>query len=274
MMKKVMFVVLSLLVASACFALESGPSNKVGYTKITCGVGYTPFGIAFKTWQVPVGGIPTYGTPGNKPSDIIGDQANCGNIIASDKILRQGGDLAGRYGAGCTWAGSLETTAQMRSSGAYWYQNKTASPRDIVIAGEADVTSLPDSAIVAPNTYKQYSWRDPRVRPREQLQLQANGFTCGNVVTSDKLIQQLGDLCYCSSPSGNWNTSAGALLQVTPGKAYWIQSKHGTAWTYRYDPTSSANLSAPGGDKQISTPANLMKVATPKTVTQAASATN
>jgi len=269
-MKKVMFVVLSLLVASACFALESGPSNKVGYTKITCGVGYTAFGIAFKTWTVPVGGIPTYGTPGNKPSDIIGDQAACGTITTADRIIRQGGNFAYRNsGASCTWANTLETSSQMRSSCAYWYQNKTVAARDVVIAGEADVTSAPDSAIVGGNTYKAYSWRDPRVRTRDVLGLVADGFTGGTISTSDKVIEQGGNFFYYTAPN-----FAGSLASVTPGKAYWIQSKHAGGFTYTYDPTAVAGLSAPGGEKLINSGSNLMKVATPKTVTKAASATN
>lgn len=272
-MKKVMFVVISLLVASACFALESGPSNKVGYTKITAGAnGYTPFGIAFKTWTVPTGGIPTYGTPGYKPSDIIGDQANCGTIATADRIIRQGGAFAYRNSASaCAWANTLETSSQMRPSVAYWYQNKTAAARDVVIAGEADVTSLPDSAVVNPNSYKPYAWRDPRARTRDVLALITQGFLCGNISTSDKLIEQGGSFAYCNAPANTW---AGGLAGITPGKAYWIQSKHVTGFTYRYDPTVSATLSAPEGPKQINTPSDLMKVAPTKTVTKAVGATN
>lgn len=271
-MKKVMFVVLSLLVASACFALESGPSNKVGYTKITCAVGYTPFGIAFKCWDVPVGGIPTYGTPTFKPSSIIGDQSACGLIGGADRIIRQGGAFAYRNSnASCTWANTLETSAQMRPSAAYWYQNKTAAARDIVIAGEADVTSAPDSAIVGGNTYKPYAWRDPRVRARENLGLLADGFVGGLIGSSDRVIEQGGGFFYYNTNTNLW---ANTLLSVTPGKAYWIQSKHAGSWTYTYDPTASAGLSASGGDKLINSGSNLMKMATPKTVTKAASATN
>src|SRR5512143_3711710 len=100
MMKKVMFVVVLMLVASTCFAqLQSGPSNVVGYVKVVCSAANppslpsaaTPFGLPFKFWDVPSAGIPTYGVVSTNPSDIIGDQSRCGSIATADLIVRQDG---------------------------------------------------------------------------------------------------------------------------------------------------------------------------------------
>lgn len=276
-MKKVMFVVLCLLIASACFALESGPSNKVGYTKITAGAnGFTPFGIAFKTWQVPTGGIPTYGTPGNKPSDIIGDQAFCGTAANADRVISQGtgSAFAWRLTPSCTWQNTLETASGMTASKAYWYRNFQVTPRDIVIAGEADVTTLPPSVIVSAGTqavpaYVPFSWRDPRSRNRDNLQLVVQGLHCGTSGTGDRIIDQTsggGFAIRICTPAG-WFPPA-SLVTVEPGRAYWIQNR-GAQYTYQYDPTSSATLSMPGSPKGD---AGVMKVAPSKTVTKTANA--
>lgn len=271
-MKKVMFVVLALLITSACFALESGPSNKVGYTKISCpGGGYTPFGIAFRTWLVPTGGIPTFGADGFHPSDIIGDQASCGGGSTADRVIRQGGQFAFRNTA-CVWGNSLETNAGMRPSYAYWFQNRGVT-KDVVIAGEADVTTAPDAITIGSGQFVAYSWRDPRVRAKANLGLLADGFTGGpGAATSDQVILQGGSFFYYNTNTGLW---AGSVAGIEPGKAYWIKclASH-TGYVYSYDPTSSAGVSAPEGPKQVGTGSDIQKVAQPKTVNKAVSATN
>lgn len=276
-MKKVMFVVLCLMIASACFALESGPSNKVGYTKITAGAnGFTPFGIAFKTWQVPTGGIPTYGTPGNKPSDIIGDQAFCGTAANADRVISQGtgSAFAWRLTPSCTWQNTLETASGMTAAKAYWYRNFQLTARDIVIAGEADITTLPPVVTIGAGSqavpaYVPYSWRDPRSRSRDNLQLVVAGMHCGTAGTGDRVIDQTPGGAFairlCASPF--W---FGTMLTVEPGRAYWIQNR-GALYAYQYDPTSNATLSVPGSPKGD---AGVMKNAPSKTVSKQANATN
>lgn len=280
-MKKVMFVVLSLLIASACFALESGPSNKVGYTKITAGgSGFTPFGIAFKTWQVPTGGIPTYGTPGYKPSDIVGDQAFCGNVGNADRVISQGVGSAFAYrasNAGCIWTNTLETAAGMRPSKAYWYRNFQATARDIVIAGEADITSLPDLVSITAGTqavpsWVPYSWRDPRSRNRDNLQLVLAGIHAGSISTGDRVVDQTPGGSFfvrVTTGGGSW---FGTMTTVEPGRAYWIQNR-GSVYPYQYDPTSNATLSMPGGSK-IGGASDIQKVETSKTSVKKTGATN
>jgi hypothetical protein len=276
-MKKVMFVVLCLLIASACFALESGPSNKVGYTKITAGAnGFTPFGIAFKTWQVPTGGIPTYGTPGNKPSDIIGDQAFCGTAANADRVISQGtgSAFAWRLTPSCVWQNTLETASGMTAAKAYWYRNFQVTARDIVIAGEADVTTLPPVVTIGAGTqavpaYVPYFWRDPRSRSRDNLQLVVQGMHCGTAGTGDRVVDQTSGggfaIRLCLSPF--W---FGTMLTVEPGRAYWIQNR-GALYAYQYDPTSNATLSMPGSPKGDG---GIMKIAPKTTVSKQANATN
>ncbi|MDD5087674.1 MAG: hypothetical protein PHI18_02595 [bacterium] len=243
-MKKVVFVLVSLLLVSYCWALESDPSNEVGYIKLTCNAGgYTTFGLPFVFWDVPQDNVPNYGTESRKPSDIIGSQATAGNSITSDKVVKQGGETGYRKSSDGLWTGALETSGGdpglMEPGRAYWYQNKTAAALNIVLAGQVDKdagASIPgDYAIpvvtVGPSAYVTYSWRDSRVVPIADLGLLTSGFTGGNSITSDKLIEQGGATGYYKTSDGTWQT----LLQVTPGKAYWIQNKHTGTWSYDYN---------------------------------------
>lgn len=263
-MKKVMFVVLSLLIATAAFALESGPSNTTGYTKTVAvggpGTVSTPFGIAFQTWDVPTGGVPSYGVNSSDPSDIVGDQTFCGTLaLTADRILRQdNGQFAIRNSASaCAWTQLLETNHNMLPGRAYWYQNRTGANRDLIIAGEANITTTYGTVtITAPAVNGQtvstpYSWRDPRSRDRADLQLLASGFTGGTISTSDRVLAQVGGAFFYRRTSDN--TWQGTQLTVEPGFAYWIQRKWVGAYNYTYDPTSNADLTMPGGGTKIAT---------------------
>lgn len=274
-MKKFMFLVISLLIVSTvCFALESGPSNKVGYVKITAvggGVGgsYTAFGLPFVFWYVPTGNVPTYGTESRKPSSICGNQPACGTFLTADRIVQQGGSFAYRLSPSCTWAGTLETggTALMAPGWAYWYQNKTGTNRNFVLAGEADTsaTGIPAIAIAGPaapggSFYTPYSWRDPRQVARDKLNLVQQGFTGGSFTSSDRVVEQGGNFFYCST--ANPPVWAGALASVTPGKAYWIQNKQfGHAWTYQYmangNPIIALDPDRPAVIEKLNAPAKL-----------------
>jgi hypothetical protein len=269
-MRKALLVVLCLLLATAVFAqMQSGPSNKVGYVKIVTsgtpgGVGYTAFGLPFEFWGV-VDGIPQYGVTSNKPADIIGDQSNGGSPTTGDKISQQGtGDIAVYVGQGPPlwlppyyWSGGLQTDSTMVPGRAYYYQNKSGSNRDIVLAGEVNnsggygVAAIPapvDSPGVA---FYSYSWRDSRNVPREDLGLDDQGFTGGSPTSSDKLSEQgTGDYTVMTGggppfwlPPYNWS---GGLEHITPGRAYYIQNRYhvpNDTWNYDYPGDGSAPAS-------------------------------
>lgn len=275
-MKKVMFVLVALLLVSTyCFALESGPSNKVGYVKVNCLVGSTPFGLPFKFWVVPAGNVPTYGTESFKPSSIVGTQTNCGTISGADRISAQGG--SGQYGyrnsaASCGWAGTLETGSGMTPARAFYYVNKTAATRTLVLAGEADTTAvgIPSVTILAPSVAgasasTPYSWRDPRDVARNKLNLLAATFTGGAIGTSDRVAEQGGSGTYFYYRTSD-NTWQGTLPAVVAGKAYYVVNKHvGHPFAYQYAasgvPVTMPEPGLIGGDATIS------KVAAPPAVT-------
>jgi hypothetical protein len=265
MMKKVMFVLVSLLIVSTvCFALESGPSNKVGYVKITCtggaGTTFTSMGLPFVFWTVPTGGIPTYGTESRKPSSILGTQPACSTATLADRVIRQdNAQFAYRTGSACSWTGSLETAgpANMEPGRFYYFRMVNRATRDLVLAGEADITAngIPGVVIVAPVPPQTvanipYSWRDPRELPRDQLNLRQDGFRGGTATGSDRVLEpSTGKSFWFRTSDNTWQgTPPSALMTITPGRAYWIQNKHGSdpAWTYTYR-ANGQPITLPGG---------------------------
>lgn len=268
-MKRVMFVVVSLLLVGTCFAqLQSGPSNTVGYVKIDIATGSVPsptykeFGLPFQFWDVPANNVPTYGVNSNLPSDIVGTQTNCSTLSATDRISRQdNGAVAYRLATACAWTGSLETgAANMVPGRAYWYVNKSGAARTLVLAGQVNNGNYGAVAIGAPvspgTQVTAYSWRDARDVPNNQLNLLANGFLGGTVSNADRVQAQTGGTFFWFRTSDN--TWQGSLTVVSPGKSYWILNKHvGHTWNYNYL-ANGTPISNPGNngpqDIQVVTP--------------------
>ncbi|MCX6601022.1 MAG: hypothetical protein NT025_05605 [bacterium] len=271
-MKNVLVVVVCLLLVASAFALESGPSNKVGYVKVTIQAntpGTTtsvPFGLPFIFWSVPTGNIPSYGDTTKLPSMIVGTQAKCSSSSSvADNIVRQtGGASAWRNSnVSCAWTGSLQTsgTGQMIPGHAYWYRNRSGVLRYLVLAGEADTTAvgIPSRVINAPtppatSANTAYSWREPRAVARNQLNLRAQGFT-GDISasSSDQVAAQTGGTsCYYRTTDATWQ---GSLTALTPGWAYWIRNRHPAAWTYTYLANGQQLTMPEGGGDAVKQPA-------------------
>lgn len=250
-MKKVLLVVLTLaLAASLSFAQTSGPSNVAGYVKISLGSGTvsaqyaTPFGLPFKFWDVDAG-VPSYGIESTDPSDIIGDQTNPGDGIGGDQVMKQSsGEYA--YRTATAWEGDLETTHGMVPGDAYWYLNRSGAARTLVLAGEVDNAGnyggifVDDPPASPPNQQfaTAYGWRDSRNVPLNSLDLLNQGFTGGDAVSSDKILDQNnGQQANYLTATMDWDYGGeGQPFQtITPGHAYWIINRHPTQeWTYTY----------------------------------------
>ena len=272
-MKNVLVVVVCLLLVASAFALESGPSNKVGYVKVTIGAnapgGTTsvPFGLPFIFWSVPTGNIPTYGDTTKLPSMIVGTQAHCSTSSGNaDNIVRQTGGLSAwrNSAVSCAWTGSLQTsgTGQMIPAHAYWYRNRSGVLRYLVLAGEADTTAvgIPLRTIGAPgatgagSVSTPYSWRDPRAVPRNQLNLRQQGFT-GDTTSgaSDQVAAQTGGTsCYYLTTTSLWG---GSMTALTPGWAYWIRNRHRLhGWSYTYLANGQQLIMPEGGGDAVKQP--------------------
>ena len=113
MLKKVAFVLALTVFVSFALALESAPSNTVGFTKTNCAGGgvYTSFGLAFTFWDV-VGGVPSYNVQSTNPSDILGTQLTCDYPWLADQVVRQDNGLYAFRNSflGCAWDGDRAKT--------------------------------------------------------------------------------------------------------------------------------------------------------------------
>ncbi|MFH1010348.1 MAG: hypothetical protein V1784_03835 [bacterium] len=245
MLKKVAFVLALTICVSFALALESGPSNTVGFVKITCPqMAKKAFGLPFTFWDV-VSGVPQYGVTSARPSDVIGAQLTGGTLSTGDQCIRQAGSYAYRTTTAALWAGGLETTPGMTAGGFFWLWNRHAVSQDMVLAGQVD-TSTFGPIWIAANVKTGLSFRDARVVNRANLNLRTSGFVGGTLTTSDQVIEHGGSYCYFRTSDNTWQ---GGLVSVTPGRAYWLWNKHAAGWNYNYGPGAvSRPPDRPGSD--------------------------
>jgi hypothetical protein len=259
MLKKVAFVLALTLLVSVALALESGPSNTVGFVKKTCTASAkTPFGLAFTFWDV-VSGVPQYGVASMRPSDVIGSQLTGGTVGTGDQCIQQGtGFFAYRTTTAALWSGTLETNNAMTAGKAHWIWNKHAASQDVVLAGQVDTSAFGPIAVTA-LAKTALSFRDARVVNRATLNLLTSGFVGGTIGTSDQLIEQgTGTFCYFRTSDNTWQ---GGLAGSSPGMAYWIWNKHAAAWNYNYGPGAVSRPPNRPGDNPDRT--NIIRPTTP-----------
>lgn len=261
-MRTLTLVLVSLLLVSVAFALESGPSNKVGYVKVYCGgyedppgtpqESYQQFGLPFRFWHVATSNVPLYDSLTTCPSDIIGLQANPGTADLADQIIRQDGDFAFRNASG-VWTNFLQFDCSMEPATAYWFKNMRGYDINLILAGDADLNAnnIPSRYISEPGSldpldesYVPYSWRDPRELSMIQLGLNegppapnSGHFEGGSDISnSDWIVQQglAGDFAWYKYTTTTW---MGGMAVVVPGESYWISNKHpDNGWDYQFVP--------------------------------------
>lgn len=264
-MRTVLCVLIALLLVSTCFALESNPSNKVGYVKISTigavGETYTPFGLPFVFWYVPTGNIPVYGNKSYNPRDIIGDQLPCGDYGTTDFLWMQDWGYTAWRECEAGYVGPMAEeiwdpevgTGLMIPSAAYWWVNNHGENMDFVLAGEADITGtgIYEAFIYGTDdpfnpAFTAYSWRDPRNVDRAALNLLEAGFQGAEVdYESDQVWEQVGGRSFWyDNLNSVWQypVEEGGMGTVDPGMAYWIMTTHAGGFAYTYAPTPPAAL--------------------------------
>jgi len=245
MLKKVAFVLALTVLVSFALALESGPSNTVGFNKVTfdgntVNGGYTPFGLAFTYWDV-VAGVPSYGVESEKPSDIVGSQTTAGPPFLATEIICKNTGESGYLSPG-GWTGPLEDNSSMIEGYCFLAWVKNANSEDVVFAGEVDTSTYAVGIPVpAGDSYTWVSFRDARQVNLANLNLVTSGFLGGvNPPTSDELLEKGTGLAAWYHNTAGWQ---GTIVgnQVTPGLAYMIHAIAGHGgYTYNYGPGAVA----------------------------------
>ncbi len=225
-MKKLLISLMAILFLSSLFALESDPSDVVGYVKRTATIGYSYFSLPFTFYAI---GVETMTL-----DDIIGDQLTGGNILTGDRIIEIPlGTYA--YYNGTNWTGALTSFTDN-----YAYQFKvhsTHTDQDVYLAGnvEQEVQLMPNTCVVG---YSYHGIREAGEVDVSALDLLDSGFTGGNILTSDRLIDvSAGDYAYYNTGTSLW---AGSLTTTDPAEAYQVKvySTH-SSFPWTYDPTDN-----------------------------------
>ena len=228
-MKKLLVFTALVLFLSSLIALESDPSEVVGFVKTTATAGsYSYFSLPFTFY---VGGTETMAL-----DDIIGTQLTGGNIVTGDRIIEVGtGTYAYLNSSTNTWSGAL---TNFTDNYPYQYKVHTShSTKDVYLAGnvEQEVQVMPYSCAIG---YTMYGIREAGSVDVSALDLVDSGFTGGNVLTSDRFIDATsGSYAYYNTSTSAW---AGGLTNIEPANVYKVkvQSSH-TAFTWTYDPTDN-----------------------------------
>ncbi|MDD3051499.1 MAG: hypothetical protein PHR06_10180 [Candidatus Cloacimonetes bacterium] len=214
-MKKSYFLII-LLFAGLLLAVESEPSEIVGYVKISAGVGYTAFAVPFTVYD---SGVETLAI-----SDIIGDQLTGGLAYQSDRILDiTNGTVAWLNNTG-VWQGFTEFT----QGHAYYIHNRHTA-KDIFLSGSV-IENSHNYGIISIG-YTAFSINSVYAHSLDDIDLISSGLTGGLAYQSDRILDITNGTVAWLNSSGVWQ----GFSTLTIGHAYYIHNRH-SEFTWIYNP--------------------------------------
>jgi len=222
-MKKVILPLILLMLGAALFALESAPSDVVGFVKVTCNAGYTPFALPFT--QFNTSGVETLALV-----DIVAPYMTGGTALSADRIMDIGtGSVAYKTGAGAI------SGFQNFTIGHGYYMHNRHSAFNLYLAGTVVPTVINFGTMGI--GFNVVGIKEASAVPMSSLDLVSCGFTGGTALTSDKVWDMNnGQTATYNTSTSTW---AGTLTALTPGHVYYVQVKNNhTAFNWTYDPTS------------------------------------
>ena len=217
-MKKVFVFSILVLFLGSLFALESGPSDVLGFVKITAPSNfYTALALPLEV-------------DGQMASTVFADGAGVPyitggpNPVFSDQIIQMGGGGAAWYNSGTsTWIGDFAVDVTR----AYYAVIRAAhSAADIYICGTVDNTTVVNYAVIPANFYSEIGFREAGATVMtSNIGLLTAGFQGGvNPVFSDQIIQiGGGGAAWYNTGTSTWIGD----FALTPGKAYYLVIRNG-----------------------------------------------
>lgn len=205
-MKKLLTLALTGVLAAAALAVESEPSNTVGFISRTTAVGYTGFSVC------------PAGLAVNTPAaDILGAQGFVGDQILE---LAGGGWSAYAYTPDNAWSGLL-----LNYNGMYVFRNNHGASSTLVVAGDVipEGTSVVVSEVPGSNQYGGFGNPLPM-----DVDLDTNDLS----VVADGLVN--GDL-FLEFIGGGWSTytyNGSFGFDLTAGQSYIIRAANAFTWDY------------------------------------------
>ena len=227
LMKKLFIFAMMLVLIGSMVALESEPSEVVGYVKIEAPVGYSIFSNPFTYYDATH--IATLDL-----DDVIGGQLSGGTPANADRIIDANTGQYAFYNAGTSlWAGTL---VNFDLTNAYYVKvfNTTNS---FYLTGSVERETMDFGTLAV--GYNVIGLKEAGSVALNDLDLISSGFTGGNPATSDRIIDaNTGQYAFYNSGTSMW---AGTLTQTTIGHSYYILVKN-TPFNWTYDPLSSDSI--------------------------------
>ena len=254
-MKKFLILGILVLFLGSLIALESGPSETVGFVKITTQVGYTPFSLPFTCYS---GGSQTFAL-----DDIIGSQLTGGAApFLSDQIYPIGGGAYGWYN-NINW----QVLTNFSDGNAYYaYILAGHSANTIYLAGNVEQTPV-DFGTMAVG-WNPVGIREAGVISLDDIDLLSSGFTGGTAPFLSDQIYPVGGGAYAWHNGTSWQ----GFTTIDPGKAYYIYVLSGhTPFAWIYDPTTRDNRIAPPVKVPTTTERETYRTETPRTIKETSS---
>ena len=241
-MKKLLILGMMVLFLSSLIAVESEPSDVVGFVKIEAqNNNYTAFALPFDLDGESIPDMFGGANPiinGGFPSSV------------ADEIIEQGtGSSAwfkiGGPGPQNVWTGSLTVADEER---AYQLKNLGAESIIFYLCGKVSTDNVSFTFDFPANAYTSLGFREASAVSVEDLGLLEAGFTGGFPAgLADELIEQgTGNTAwYKVGGPGPQNIWTGGLTELTPGKAYTIKIVNGnpgiSGYTYVHPTVRSKN---------------------------------
>ncbi|MDP8269582.1 MAG: hypothetical protein P9L97_12735 [Candidatus Tenebribacter davisii] len=235
-MKK--FLILSILVLflGSLMALESGPSETVGFVKVNAPANvYTTFSLPLEVDGMMASVVFSDGT--GAPYITGG-----ANPVFSDQIQEVGGASAWYNSNTSLWVGDFAVDVTK----AYYAVIRAAHPAaDIYVCGLVDNTTIVNYDPILPNVYTTVGFREAgSTKMVSDLGLVTAGFQGGaNPVFSDQIQEVGGASAWYNSNTSLWVGD----FAITPGKAYYliIRNGHSGLAAYSYPATGADDFYVP-----------------------------
>ena len=230
-MKKVFILSILVLFLSSLFALESSPSEVVGFVKLDAAA--SPSNATYSMFSLPFTFYDATHTQTMDLDDVVGDQLTAGNLFTADRIIEIGGnDAYLATGTPPTWTGSLVDFTI--NKGYYFKVLAGHSAQDVYVAGAVEnfAQTMPNCpALPSAISYTLVAFVEAGNVVLDDIGLIGTGFQSGNLFTADRIIEIGGNDAYHDGTS--WQ---GALTHLSPGKCYYIKILSGhtgvTGWIY------------------------------------------
>ncbi|MDD3234859.1 MAG: hypothetical protein PHH43_00850 [Candidatus Cloacimonetes bacterium] len=218
-MKKFILPLLLLLAIGMLAAVESDPSDVVGYIKVAPGFDIQPGG-----WY-PISIPFAYTVEGLNVNQVIGTQLSADDYIED---IESGDNTSFN---GTIWEGGLEYFDYGR---AYWLNHAAGNPTEtLYLMGKVDPQPISVNIVGT----GMGGWTILSLNECQEITLNGTGAQTGQILFEGASEgDYIEDLESGDNASFNGSEWEGGLEFLTPTHVYWYNSTNASGWVWNYDP--------------------------------------